>query len=107
MAVSVSGTVFQNMALGYLGAALPDAAASELKQLVTGSSGSFYKGLSSGDKHLVVVQVTAAIRDSFYYLCGVTAVGFITSLFLSVSCTYKTFHTKTRPPPSPRTTPCV
>lgn len=85
MALSVSGSTFQNMALRYLGTAIPTADAAELSQLVTGSSGSFYQSLSPSDKHFVVEQVTAAIRDSFYYLCGVTAIGFISSLFLSVS----------------------
>ncbi|KAK2608283.1 hypothetical protein N8I77_006901 [Diaporthe amygdali] len=83
LALSVSGSVFQNMALRYLGAALPDADMSELGQLVTGTSGGFYKSLGPNEKFVVVQQVTAAIRDSFYYLCGVTAIGFITSLFLS------------------------
>lgn len=85
VALSISGSVFQNMALRYLSSALPEANISELAQLVTGTSGTFYKGLGSAEKYLVVVQVTAAIRDSFYYLCGVTAIGFISSLFLSVS----------------------
>lgn len=73
------------MALRYLTTALPQASSSELGQLVTGTSSAFYKGLGPDEKYLVVQQVTAAIRDSFYYLCGVTAIGFITSLFLSVS----------------------
>jgi hypothetical protein len=85
VALSVSGSVFQNMALRYLASALPDAARSELGQLVTGTSGAFYKSLGPDEKHLVVQQLTAAIRDSFCYLCGVTALGFVTSLFLSVS----------------------
>lgn len=85
VALSISGSVFQNMALRYLATALPKASTSELGQLVTGTSGTFYKGLGPDEKFLVVQQVTAAIRDSFYYLCGVTAIGFITSLFLSVS----------------------
>ncbi|KAK7697410.1 hypothetical protein SLS64_013548 [Diaporthe eres] len=83
VALSISGSVFQNMALRYLASALPEASTSELGQLVTGTSGVFYKSLGAGEKYLVVQQVTAAIRDSFYYLCGVTAIGFITSLFLS------------------------
>lgn len=90
VALSISGSVFQNMALRYLATALPDASTSELGQLVTGTSGAFYKGLGPDEKYLVVQQVTAAIRDSFYYLCGVTAIGFITSLFLSVSGTNPT-----------------
>lgn len=85
VALSISGSVFQNMALRYLTSALPGASMSELGQLVTGTSGAFYKSLGPDEKYLVVQQVTAAIRDSFYYLCGVTAIGFITSLFLSVS----------------------
>ncbi|KAG8164202.1 hypothetical protein KVR01_006120 [Diaporthe batatas] len=83
VALSVSGSVFQNMALRYLASALPNADASALGQLVTGTSGAFYQSLDSADRYLVVQQVTAAIRDSFYFLCGVTAIGFITSLFLS------------------------
>lgn len=85
VALSISGSVFQNMALEYLAAALPEASTSELSQLVTGTSGAFYKSLGPDKKYMVVKQVTAAIRDSFYYLCGVTTIGFITSLFLSVS----------------------
>lgn len=85
MALSISGSVFQNMAVRYLASALPEATISELGQLVTGTSGAFYRSLGPDEKHLVVQQVTAAIRDSFYYLCGVTALGFITSLFLGVS----------------------
>ncbi|EHK39352.1 hypothetical protein TRIATDRAFT_231166 [Trichoderma atroviride IMI 206040] len=85
LALSVSGSVFQNMALTYLAAALPDARRDEISQLVTGTSGSFYKSLDTAQKLLVVEQVTAAIRDSFYYLVGITAIGFITSLFMSVS----------------------
>lgn len=77
------------MALRYLASALPEAATFELSQLVTGTSGAFYKSLNPDEKYLVVQQVTMAIRDSFYYLCGVTAIGFITSLFLSVSATLK------------------
>lgn len=88
VALSISGSVFQNMALEYLASALPEAAVSELSQLITGTSGAFYKSLGPDEKYLVVQQVTAAIRDSFYYLCGVTAIGFITSLFLSVSTTF-------------------
>ncbi|UKZ66001.1 uncharacterized protein TrAtP1_007184 [Trichoderma atroviride] len=83
LALSVSGSVFQNMALTYLAAALPDARRDEISQLVTGTSGSFYKSLDTAQKLLVVEQVTAAIRDSFYYLVGITAIGFITSLFMS------------------------
>lgn len=73
------------MALRYPTTALPQAPSSKLGQPVTGTSGAFYKGLGPDEKYLVVQQVTAAIRRSFYYLCGVTAIGFITSLFLSVS----------------------
>lgn len=95
VALSISGSVFQNMALKYLATALPEASTSELGQLVTGTSGAFYKGLGPDEKYLVVQQVTAAIRDSFYYLCGVTALGFITSLFLSVSGTNPTTFSAT------------
>lgn len=96
VALSISGSVFQNMALKYLASALPQATAFELGQLVTGTSGAFYKSLGPAEKHLVVQQVTAAIRDSFYYLCGVTALGFITSLSLSVSSLYL-FRTDRQP----------
>lgn len=50
----------------------------EISQLVTETSGSFYKSLDTARKLLVVKQVTVAIRDSFYYLVGITAFGFIT-----------------------------
>ncbi|PON24158.1 major facilitator superfamily transporter [Trichoderma gamsii] len=83
VSLSVSGSVFQNMVLTYLAAALPDAKRDEISQLVTGTSGNFYQSLNTAQKFLVVKQVTVAIRDSFYYLVGITAIGFVTSLFLS------------------------
>ncbi|KAF3075038.1 hypothetical protein CFAM422_003141 [Trichoderma lentiforme] len=83
VAVSVSGSVFQNLAPTYQATASPYARKDEINQPATGTIGSFYKRLNTAHKVLVVEQVTEAIRDSFYYLINITSVGFITSLFLS------------------------
>ncbi|TVY16350.1 Efflux pump DEP3 [Lachnellula arida] len=84
LALSVSGSIFQNIALSKLASVLPNATHSDITQLVTGTSGSFYKSLSADLKTVVVEQVTMAIRDSFYYLVGSTALAFILSLFLGI-----------------------
>jgi hypothetical protein len=84
LSLSVSGSIFQNEAILKLTAALPNASVQQVSQLITGASGSFYNSLPEDERALVVVQVTEAIRDSFYYLVVVTAVGFISCLFLSV-----------------------
>ena len=85
LSLSVSGSIFQNKAVQNIASVLPDIPQNELPQLITGASGQLYKSLSEDDQLLVVDQITRAIRDSFYYLIGTTALGFITSLFLTVS----------------------
>jgi hypothetical protein len=81
----VSGSVFTNRAILKVAAALPHIPASEIAELITGASGHFYKNLSDGDREEVVAQIMGAISESFYYLVAITAVGFLTSLLLSVS----------------------
>lgn len=85
LSLSVSGSIFQNKAIQNIGSALPDISRDELAQLITGASGHLYKSLSESDQEVVVHQIMRAIRDSFYYLIGTTALGLITSLLLSVS----------------------
>lgn len=85
MALAVSGSVYENKALEYLAGILPNSPRSDLEQLLTGTSGSFYDSLSSSVKDQVVQQVTYAIRETFYYMLVSTALGLIMSLFLSVS----------------------
>ncbi|KAH6645365.1 major facilitator superfamily domain-containing protein [Truncatella angustata] len=82
-ALAIPGSIFQNKALQYIAAALPDVPKENLGELITGASGKFYKSLSPADQLLVVDQITAAISEAFYYLVGATAIGFITSFFLS------------------------
>ncbi|KAI1387734.1 major facilitator superfamily domain-containing protein [Hypoxylon trugodes] len=82
-ALAIPGSIFQNKAILYIASVLPNTPRSDLTQLVTGISGAYYKSLSDSDRALVVDQITRAIREAFYYLVGTTAIGFITSLFLS------------------------
>ncbi|RYP50673.1 hypothetical protein DL769_010922 [Monosporascus sp. CRB-8-3] len=81
--LAISGSIFQNQSIKYIAAAMPNVPEDELAQLITGASGAFYQNLSDSDQALVVEQIMNAIRGSFYYLVGSTALGFITSLFLS------------------------
>ncbi|KAK9420159.1 putative Major facilitator superfamily domain-containing protein [Seiridium unicorne] len=82
-ALAVPGSIFQNKAMQYIASVLPDVPQDKLGELITGTSGKFYKSLSDADQLLVVDQITKAISEGFYYLVGTTAIGFITSLFLS------------------------
>ena len=84
LTLSVSGSVFTNRAVEKIATALPSIPADEVAALITGASGHLYKSLSEGDRALVVVQITDAISEAFYYLVCITALGFISSLFLSV-----------------------
>jgi hypothetical protein len=84
-ALAIPGSIFQNRAMQYIAQVLPDIPRDELPQLITGASGRFYKSLSAVDQALVVDQITKAISEAFYYLVAATAIGFVTSLFLSVS----------------------
>ncbi len=84
LSLAVSGSVFTNRAIEKITAALPELPADKIAELITGASGHFYKSLSDSDRVVVVVQITSAISEAFYYLVGITALGFITSLFLSV-----------------------
>jgi hypothetical protein len=65
--------------------ALPNIPANQISELITGASGHVYRSLSAGDRDVVVVQIMSAISEAFYYLVAITAIGFITSLSLSVS----------------------
>lgn len=85
LSLSVSGSIFQNKAVQNIASTLPGISQDELGQLITGASGHFYMSLSESDQKLVIHQIMSAIRDSFYYLIGTTALGLITSLLLTVS----------------------
>lgn len=85
LSLAVSGSIFTNRAIEKITIALPGIPAEEITQLITGASGHFYKSLSADDRAVVVTQITSAISEAFYYLVCITALGFITSLLLSVS----------------------
>jgi hypothetical protein len=85
LSLAVSGSVFTNRAIDKITTALPNIPAEKVGELITGASGHFYKSLTEADRAVVVAQITSAISEAFYYLVGITALGLITSLFLSVS----------------------
>jgi hypothetical protein len=68
-----------------IASALPHIPEAGIAELITGASGHFYKSLSESDRAVVITQIMGAISEAFYYLVAITAIGFITSLFLSVS----------------------
>lgn len=68
--------------------ALPKIPRSEATALITGASGHFYENLDESDRVVVVREIMSAISEAFYYLVAITAIGFITSLFLSVSTSH-------------------
>ncbi|RYP73829.1 hypothetical protein DL771_003407 [Monosporascus sp. 5C6A] len=77
VSVMTVGSIFQNQSIRYIAAAMPNVPEDELAQLITGASGAFYQNLNDSDQALVVEQIMNAIRESFYYLVGSTALGFI------------------------------
>ncbi|KAL2194194.1 major facilitator superfamily domain-containing protein [Corynascus similis CBS 632.67] len=85
LTLSVSGSIFTNRAISRITLALPRITETEATALITGASGALYNGLSDEDRAEVVRQIMSAISEAFYYLVAITAIGFIASLFLSVS----------------------
>ncbi|KAL2171413.1 hypothetical protein VTG60DRAFT_3056 [Thermothelomyces hinnuleus] len=83
LTLSVSGSVFTNRAIMRIISALPKIPRSEATALITGASGHFYESLNDSDRAVVVREIMSAISEAFYYLVAITAIGFITSLFLS------------------------
>ncbi|KAL2179694.1 major facilitator superfamily domain-containing protein [Thermothelomyces heterothallicus CBS 202.75] len=86
LTLSVSGSVFTNRAILRITSALPKIPRSEATALITGASGHFYENLDESDRVVVVREIMSAISEAFYYLVAITAIGFITSLFLSLAC---------------------
>jgi len=85
LTLSVSGSIFTNRAISRITLTLPRITENEATALITGASGALYNGLSDEDRAEVIRQIMSAISEAYYYLVAITAIGFIASLFLSVS----------------------
>ena len=82
--LSVSGTIFQNIAAQNIGQIVPDASFSDVIQVTAGTHSMIYKSLGPVLQAEVVEQITFALRNVFFVMLAGSALAFIGSFFLNV-----------------------
>ena len=87
--LSVSGTIFQNIAAQKIGQIIPDASFSDVIQLTAGTHSMIYKSLGPVLQAEVVEQITFALRNVFFVMLAGSALAFIGSFFLNVGVSVK------------------
>lgn len=85
VSLSVTGAIFGNLAVQKISAALPNIPREVIVHMTTGTSNPQFRSLSDSLKEKVIEQVTDTIRYTFAFLVASAALGFILSIFLSVS----------------------
>lgn len=83
--LSVGGSIYQNISLERLRAAIPGISSSGALQLTTGTHGTIFESLSPDTQDQVVHIVTDGMRYAFALLIPISGLALIGSLFLSVS----------------------
>ncbi|WEW58622.1 hypothetical protein PRK78_004090 [Emydomyces testavorans] len=80
--LAVSGTLYQNFALQNVARVLPNASAAAIKDLIAGTSSHTFKSLSENEKHLVIPEITAAMRPIWLLFLVAAIMSFLLSLTL-------------------------
>lgn len=83
--LALAGTVYQNLALKRLTPLLAGRPASDVMQVIAGTSNSVFKSLDPDLQRKVVGEITRSLSAVWAVLIGVGALCFILSLFLKVS----------------------
>ena len=83
--LGTAGSVFQNLAIGYIGRLLPAASGAEIQALMAGTNSAAFDDLDPAVREQVVAAVTRALSRTFAVNIAATAVAFVLSLFMSVS----------------------
>jgi hypothetical protein len=83
--LAIGGTLFQNIGAQKLAPLLPTATPGEILQLLAGTSSAYFQSLSGDLRDQVIEQITLAISNVFALIMAASALGLVTSLFLSVS----------------------
>ena len=83
--LSISGTLYQNIAMQKVAKALVSTSDAEIVDLIAGTHSRAYQSLSESDKTILIPEVTEAMRSVWVLFVTGAAVSFLLSLFLSVS----------------------
>jgi len=83
--LSISGTLYQNIAMKKVAQALVRTSDVEIVDLIAGTHSRAYQSLSENEKVIVIPEVTDAMRSVWFLFVTGATVSFLLSLFLSVS----------------------
>ena len=83
--LSISGTLYQNIAIRKVGEALVSTSDVWTIDLIAGTHSQAYQSLSENTKAILIPEVTDAMRSVWFLFVTGAAVSFFLSLFLSVS----------------------
>ena len=83
--LAIGGSVFQNIAVENITAALPHLSEFTARNLMAGTSSHAYKALSVADKEVVVDKVTAAMSNIWLFFTVAGGMSFLLALPLVVS----------------------
>ena len=85
LALAISGSVFQNLAIDDLREALPGVPTEALRGAVSGASSGFFAQLPSAGRAQVLGIIVAAISKTYILVITAGAMTLLGSLFMSVS----------------------
>lgn len=83
--LGVAGSVFQNLAPGFIAPFLPGASPAEIRAVTAGTNSPFFRELDQEVKDQVVGAITKALSRTFAVNIAAGGVAFILSIFMSVS----------------------
>lgn len=83
--LAIAGSMFHNLAVQKVGAALPDISASDIADLIAGTSSVAFQKLSDPDKAAVVPQIANALTGVWIFFLAGAVLSFLLTLPLIVS----------------------
>jgi len=82
ISLTITNTLFLNLASKYIGDALPDASSAQVKSAISGVGGSFIASLTQTQQASVIHALIDAISKCYLVLVALAGVEFIASGFL-------------------------
>ncbi|KAK7757292.1 Efflux pump dep3 [Diatrype stigma] len=84
--LAICGSMFHNISVDHVGAALPDLSEAEIGDLIAGTSSEAFRRLTDAQKQVVIPQIAEALRGVWAFYLAAAALSFVASLPLLV-CT--------------------
>ncbi|TIC90858.1 Efflux pump patC [Colletotrichum higginsianum] len=80
MTISISGSLFHNIAVDKVGKALPDVSHTEIGNLIAGSTSSAFQALTDAEKALVIPEIASAMTSIWAFFLAAAALSVVCSL---------------------------